>query len=83
MHKISVRFRGLSSVTSKCYQVLSFGMRYILLATLSSIATLTTAQYFPPTPEGVTKVKSKTHEGVYVSFKEVCPSSTRIRILSG
>ena len=45
-------------------------MQNILIAVLS-IAALTAAQYFPPTPEGVTTVQSKTHEGVSISFKEV------------
>ena len=48
-------------------------MKHAIVAGLSIIATAS-AQYFPPTPEGVTTVKSKTHEGVSVSFKEVCPS---------
>lgn len=29
------------------------------------------AQYFPPKPEGVTTLKSKFHEGVTISYKEV------------
>lgn len=29
------------------------------------------AQYFPSTPEGVTTLKSKFHEGVTISYKEV------------
>lgn len=33
---------------------------------------LVSSQYFPPTPEGVTTVKSKFHEGVTISYKEVC-----------
>lgn len=46
-------------------------MKQTFLTIVLSIAALTTAQYFPPTPEGVTTVQSKTHEGVSISFKEV------------
>lgn len=42
-----------------------------VLTALLSIAVLTTGQYFPPPPDGVTTVQSKTHEGVSISFKEV------------
>lgn len=37
---------------------------------LGAIASLAVAQ-FPPTPEGVTVLKSKFHENVTISFKEV------------
>ena len=47
-------------------------MKLNTLTAVVGFAALTTAQYFPPTPENVTRVNSTTHDGVYVSFKEVC-----------
>lgn len=41
----------------------------VLLA--SGWASLAAAQ-FPPTPEGLTVLKSKFHENVTISYKEVC-----------
>lgn len=38
----------------------------------ASAAGLATAQYFPPTPEGLKVVNSKHEEGVKISYKEVC-----------
>lgn len=40
----------------------------LLLGGLASFA----AAQFPPKPEGVTTLKSKFHENVTISFKEVC-----------
>ena len=37
---------------------------------LAALLGAATAQ-FPPTPEGITVVKSKLHENVSISFKEV------------
>ena len=39
---------------------------------VSAVARLATAQYFPPTPEGLKVVNSKHEEGVKISYKEVC-----------
>ena len=44
-------------------------MRAFIFALFGGLAS---SQYFPPTPEGVTTVKSKFHEGVTISYKEVC-----------
>jgi hypothetical protein len=44
------------------------------LATLmvgAGLLGLSTAQYFPPTPEGITVLKSQFHENVSISYKEV------------
>jgi hypothetical protein len=41
---------------------------FLLVASLSYTAL---AQYFPPTPKGVTTLKSKYHDGVKISYKEV------------
>jgi hypothetical protein len=38
---------------------------------VSGLLGVVTAQ-FPPRPEGTTVVKSKVHENVTISFKEVC-----------
>lgn len=38
---------------------------------LSGLASVAIAQ-FPPKPEGVTVLRSKFHENVTISFKEVC-----------
>lgn len=38
---------------------------------LGGLLGLATAQ-FPPEPEGITVLKSKLHENVTISFKEVC-----------
>lgn len=38
---------------------------------LAGLASLAVAQ-FPPKPEGVTVLRSKFHENVTISFKEVC-----------
>lgn len=38
---------------------------------LGGLASLAVAQ-FPPKPEGVTVLRSKFHENVTISFKEVC-----------
>jgi hypothetical protein len=40
---------------------------------LSGLAGVAIAQ-FPPKPEGVTVLRSKFHENVTISFKEVCRS---------
>lgn len=40
----------------------------VLLGGLASLA----AAQFPPKPEGVTVLRSKFHENVTISFKEVC-----------
>jgi hypothetical protein len=42
--------------------------RYLVAAGLAGAVA---AQYFPPTPEGVTIIKSKHEEGVTISYKEV------------
>ncbi|MCJ1386931.1 hypothetical protein MMC17_010060 [Xylographa soralifera] len=39
-------------------------------------ATLVAAQYFPPTPEGITVLKSMFHDGVTISYKEVSMQHT-------
>ena len=44
---------------------------FLKIAVVASFATLTASQYFPPTPEGLTVVKSKFVEGVSISYKEV------------
>ena len=44
---------------------------FLKIAVIASFATLTASQYFPPTPEGLTVVKSKFVEGVSISYKEV------------
>ena len=43
-------------------------LHFPVVATLSYTVL---AQYFPPIPEGVTTLKSKYHEGVKISYKEV------------
>ena len=35
------------------------------------LAGLVASQYFPPAPEGLSKLQSKFHPGVTISFKEV------------
>jgi hypothetical protein len=37
-----------------------------------SLAGAAAAQYFPPTPEGLTVVDSKHEKGVKISYKQVC-----------
>jgi hypothetical protein len=39
---------------------------------VSTVLYSTSAQYFTPTPEGVTVLKSKFQENVTVSYKEIC-----------
>jgi len=41
------------------------------VATGASLLILATAQYFPPKPEGVTVLQSRTEPGVTISYKEV------------
>jgi hypothetical protein len=47
-------------------------------------ASLTAAQ-FPPTPEGVTTIKSKIHPGVKVSYKEpgICETTPGVKSYAG
>lgn len=42
-----------------------------LLSGTAGLALTASAQYFPPTPEGLTVVHSKHQEGVQISYKEV------------
>ncbi|KAI1499275.1 serine carboxypeptidase [Biscogniauxia marginata] len=51
---------------------------------LTSLLGLTCAQ-FPPTPEGVTLLKSKFHENVTISYKEpgICETTPGVRSYSG
>ena len=49
---------------------LGLAMILLSLALLAAFAPLVFCQ-FPPTPEGVTTLKSKYHEGVTISYKEV------------
>lgn len=49
------------------HKTMNWSTTSLLLALLVSV----NAQYFPPTPSGVTKVQSKLEQGVFVSYKEV------------
>ena len=44
------------------------------LSLLAAAAGLAAAQ-FPPKPEGITVLKSRFHENVTISFKEVCKTT--------
>ena len=44
---------------------------FLLLAQVGSVH----SNYFPPKPEGVTVLKSKFHENVTISYKEVSGST--------
>ena len=44
---------------------------FLRFAVIAGLGTLTASQYFPPTPEGLTVVKSKFVKGVSISYKEV------------
>ena len=48
-------------------------MIYLLAAFLvaSNLFNFSCAQYFPPTPEGITVLKSRFRENVTISYKEV------------
>jgi hypothetical protein len=46
-------------------------MKFSSLSCLLAAAGAAGAQYFPPTPENVTKVNSQVQDGVYISYKEV------------
>ncbi|KAJ5087807.1 hypothetical protein N7456_011423, partial [Penicillium angulare] len=56
--------------------------KWLLAASLNSLAV---AQYFPPTPEGLTVVNSKHQEGVQISYKEpgICETTAGVRSYSG
>lgn len=41
------------------------------LAAALGLVGAVSAQYFPPTPEGLRTVESKIHKGVKISYKEV------------
>lgn len=47
---------------------------------LGGLLGLATAQ-FPPEPEGITVLKSKLHENVTISFKEVCAEYLEIAFM--
>jgi hypothetical protein len=46
-------------------------MQMFYFPLVASLSYTTLAQYFPPPPGGVTTLKSKYHEGVKISYKEV------------
>ncbi|OKO99939.1 Carboxypeptidase S1 -like protein [Penicillium subrubescens] len=54
------------------------------LAAVSLVGTAA-AQYFPPTPEGLTVVKSKHEKGVKISYKQpgICETTPGVRSYSG
>ena len=58
--------------------VLSVIMVSALWLVVASIAGTTTAQYFPPTPEGLTVVESKHEKGVKISYKQVSISLSTV-----
>jgi hypothetical protein len=47
-------------------------MSFLLLFLVVLSPTHVYSQYFPPPLEGITVVKSQFHEGVKISYKEVC-----------
>ncbi|EAW12632.1 putative carboxypeptidase S1 [Aspergillus clavatus NRRL 1] len=51
----------------------------------AGLATVASAQYFPPTPEGLKVVHSKHHEGVKISYKEpgICETTPGVKSYSG
>ena len=55
-----------------------------IFTSLTCLLAAVTAQ-FPPTPEGVTVLKSKFHEGVTISYKEpgICETTPGVRSYSG
>lgn len=46
-------------------------MQVLYFPLMASLSYTALAQYFPPTPEDVITLKSKYHEGVKISYKEV------------
>lgn len=55
-------------------------MHILCLPLVASLGYTALAQYFPPAPEGVTTLKSKYHEGVKISYKEVGLSNGQFRL---
>lgn len=49
----------------------------------AKLLSFVTAQYFPPTPEGITLLKSKFHENVSISYKEVSSPASCFSITDG
>lgn len=56
--------------TSNCKELAVCKMRSLVTAVPLLVATAS-ARYFPPSPEGITVVKSNVTDGVYISYKEV------------
>ena len=47
------------------------------------LAGLVASQYFPPNPKGLSKLQSKFHSGVAISFKEVSLFNPRSAYFAG
>lgn len=72
------RVDSLLIVELEFIAVLSVIMVSALWLVVASIAGTTTAQYFPPTPEGLTVVESKHEKGVKISYKQVSISLSTV-----
>ncbi|MCJ1310356.1 hypothetical protein MMC25_004020 [Agyrium rufum] len=60
-------------------------LQMLAVTALAGFSTLASAQYFPPTPEGQTILKSKFHEGVTISYKEpgICETTPGVKSYAG
>ncbi|EME81428.1 uncharacterized protein MYCFIDRAFT_52091 [Pseudocercospora fijiensis CIRAD86] len=56
-----------------------------ILALLSALIGIGFCQYFPPTPEGVTTLESRFHNGVKISYKEndICETTPGVHSYTG
>lgn len=52
------------------------------LAVAAGLVGAVVGDYFPPSPEGLTVVESQHHEGVKISYKEVCSIQRRFMLSS-